>query len=157
MTGNSEPQLAAEWHRRFAAQLFNSTWDLIDQPDRSSADDEAMMLSAAASLWHWSQVGSAAELVTGNWQVAHVFSLLGHGEVALPFARRGLALAEAEGWRGWRLASAHEGMARASAAAGDAVGRAEQVAAAQAALDQEPDEEDRAVVAGQLSTVPEVR
>jgi hypothetical protein len=48
-------------------------------------------------------------------------------------------------------------MARASAAAGDAVGRAEQVAAAQAALDQEPNEEDRAVVAGQLSTVPEVR
>ena len=47
-----------------------------------------------------------------------------------------------------------EGMARACAAGGDAQGRARYVAACEAALAAEPDAEERAVIAGQLATVP---
>ncbi|MDQ1428800.1 MAG: MerR family transcriptional regulator, thiopeptide resistance regulator [Acidimicrobiaceae bacterium] len=145
-----------EVHRRFGAQLFNDTWDLIDKADRRDADDDQMLLAAMASRWHWGQVGTAEQVATGDWQVAHVFGLVGYAAVAVRFARHHLATATAEGWDGWRLASAHEGMARAFAVAGDGSGRAAQMAAAEAALAREPDAEDGDAIAAQLATVPPV-
>jgi len=35
-----------QWHRRFAIDLFNRSWDLLEQTDRSP-DDDAEMLAAA--------------------------------------------------------------------------------------------------------------
>ncbi|MGB8650832.1 MAG: hypothetical protein WCD35_09235 [Mycobacteriales bacterium] len=151
----SEEPASRDWHRELGARLFNETWSLIEKPDRTAEDDVEMLLTAAASRWHWGQVGKAEQLAGGDWQVAHVASLLGLADVALMFARRQLATTKREGWDGWRLASAHEGLARASAAAGDWQARSRHVAAAEAALDREPDLEDRAVIAGQLASVPE--
>lgn len=146
----------AQTHRRMAKALFNSTWDLIDKGDRTEDEDAEMLVEAMASRWHWAQVGTVQETAMGDWQIAHVFSLLGHGDVARRFARRALADAEREGWDGWRLASMHEGMARACAASGDAAGRAEHLAAADSALAREPDDEEREAIAAQVATVPSV-
>ena len=143
-------------HRDVAVELFNATWDLIDRADRTDADEIDMALAAMTSRWHWGQVGGPEETATGDWQVAHVLSLIGEGSLAVRFARRNLDTAVAEGWTGWRLASAHEGMARASAAAGDAPGRAAHVAAANAALEAEPDTDEREAIAQQIATVPEL-
>jgi hypothetical protein len=148
--------LTSDWHRHFGASLFNAAWELIDRPNRSPDDDVEMLLAAAASRWHWGRVGGHAEVATGDWQLAHVASLLGMSELALVFARRNLEAATSSGWAGWRLASAHEGMARACAAAGDADGRAEHFGAAERALAGETDAEDARVIAGQLATVPQV-
>ncbi len=104
-----------DWLREVAVGQFNAAWDLIDKTDRSAEDDGAMVLAAATSRWHWGQVGGPEQTATGDWQVAHVACLLGLGELAALFASRNLATAEAEGWDGWRLASAHEAMARACA------------------------------------------
>lgn len=143
-------------HREIGGQRFNATWDLIDKGAARSADDDVeMLLSAMTSRWHWGQVGGPEEIATGDWQVAHAASLLGLGDVALLFARRNLAIAETEGWDGWRLASAHEGMARACAANGDAAGRSQHLAAASAALANEPDAEETQIITEQLATVPE--
>ena len=127
-------------HAQIGAGLFNSTWDLIEKEGRTADDDVEMLLAASASRWHWGQVGTAERIAGGDWQVAHVASLLGLSDLALLFARRNLAIAEAEGWEGWRLASAHEGMARAFATSRDADGRERHAALAQAALDRESDE-----------------
>jgi hypothetical protein len=143
------------WHRDTAARLFNDTWALIDKPDRTADEDAEMLLGAAASRWHWGQVGGVEEVAGGDWQVAHAAALLGLPDLAMLFARRNLAVAQRERWAGWRLASAHEGMARACAAAGDATGRQHHVAAALLALEDEADAEDRQVIADQLATVPE--
>ena len=143
-------------HTDLAKALFNRAWHLIDAPARNEDDDVAMLLAAAASRWHWGEVGSTQEVATSDWQVAHVAALLGLADLSVWFAGRSLASAEAEGWTGWRLASAHEGMARAFAAAGDADGRARHVQLANDALAGEPDADDRAVVEEQLATVPEV-
>jgi hypothetical protein len=140
---------------RLAKELFNGTWDLIDKPDRSADEDVAMLLSAAASRWHWGRVGGAEQVATGDWQVAHVASLLGLGDLAELFATRNLDAAVAGEWDGWRLASAHEGMARALATRGDSDGRARHIAAAEEALGREPEEEERELIASQLATVPE--
>jgi hypothetical protein len=156
MTGVDEPvpyEDVAAWDRRFATACFNGAWHLIETPERTDDDDVAMLLTAMASRWHWGRIGSPEQVATGDWQVGHVASLLGIGELALTFASRSLAVALEEAWDGWRLASAHEGVARAFAVLGDD-GVARHVAEAEAALAREPDAEDRAVVASQLATIP---
>jgi hypothetical protein len=142
------------WHREVAVAQFNTTWNLIDKTGRTVDDDMAMVLAAATSRWHWAQVGGPEQVATGDWQVAHVACLLGLGDLAALFAARNLATAEVEGWDGWRLASAHEGMARACAVQGKAESRSLHVAAAHVALEREPDPEERAVIEEQLATLP---
>jgi hypothetical protein len=146
---------ARAWHRTFGGSLFNDCWDLIEQDDRTADDDVEMLSLAMASRWHWSQVGGPEEIATGDWQVAHVASLLGLADVAERFAQRNLAIAVAEDWNGWRLASAHEAMARAFAAAGDPEGRNRHLALGRTALESETDDESRAAVAEQLDAVPD--
>ena len=83
-----------------------------------------------------------------------VAALLGHAELARIHADRCLAVAEAAGWTGWRLASAHEGIARAAAVARDTDRSARHVDAARAALETEDDPESAQIVMDQLSTIP---
>lgn len=142
-------------HKQSGIALFNRTWDLIEKADRTPDDDVEMLLAAAASRYHWGQVGGPEQLASGDWQVAHVASLLGFADLARTFALRNLALAEEHSWDGWQLASAHEGMARALAAAGDPEGRERHVALARAALEREPDAEEREVINAQLDSVPD--
>jgi hypothetical protein len=144
----------AEWERDVAKALFNGTWTLIDKPDRTGEDDIQMLLSAMAGRWHWGRVGGPEQVATSDWQVGHVASLVGFGTLALVFANRNLALAIAEEWDGWRLASAHEGVARACAVLGDVDGLNRHYAEAEAALAREPDDEEREIIADQLKTIP---
>lgn len=143
--------------REIGIDRFNATWELVDRgAARTQDDDVEMLLSAMTSRWHWSQAGGPAELATGDWLVSHVACLLGLGDLALLFARRALATTESEGWPGWRLASAHEGLARAFAVLGDADQRSFHLDAADAALAAEPDAEESAIIREQLATVPPV-
>jgi hypothetical protein len=70
------------------------------------------------------------------------------------FSLRVLAGAEAEGWTGWRLALAYEGMARALDVAGDASGRDRWLVKASETLESIADPEDRTVVEDQLREIP---
>jgi hypothetical protein len=142
-----------EWDKRFAKVLFNGTWQLIDKPDRTGEEDLEMLLSVMASRWHWGQVGEAEQVATSDWQVGHVAALIGMGKLALIFANRNLAIAISEGWDGWRLASAHEGVARACSVLGDKEGLDRHFAEAETALAGETDDEDRELIASQLATV----
>jgi hypothetical protein len=144
-----------EWHRRFATQAFNATWELIEKSDRSADDDLEMLATAATSRWHWGKVGDPEHIATSDWQVGHVACLLGMPNLALPFAERNLRAAAAHSWDGWRLASAHEGVARALATAGDVSGRDHHVALAREALAREPDDEDREIIAAQIDSIPD--
>ena len=149
----SDP-LSPELHRRLAVAAFNRTWELVDATDRDRADDDEMLRTAFASRYHWEHIGGDAERATGDWQIAHVASLMGLADTALRFARSSLDRAETAGFTGWRLASAREGMARAMAAAGDRAGRDRYVALAREALREETDYEDRELIESQLATVP---
>ena len=142
------------WDRRFAAQLFNLAWDYMERPRRTDDEDDAMLGAAFASRWHWSQVGAARNVAVGDWQVAHVASLLGYASVALHFAEHCLDQTLAHEWGGPQLASAHEGMARAWAAAGDHEMRDHHLGLATATLETIEDVEDRAEIERQLATVP---
>jgi hypothetical protein len=151
-----EKEPADAWHRRFAVDAFKASWDLLDR-DELTDDDEAGLLGLVfASRWHWEQVGTDEQRWMGDHQIANACSHLGLDDLALRFVGRALAIVEANGWGGWRLASCHEGFARAHAAAGDAEGRDRSLARARQALGTETDAEDRAAIEEQLATVPPV-
>lgn len=144
------------WEVDSAKAAFNEAWDLIDLDRRTPEQQCEMVLRAAASRYLWAKAGGGDDgspLAIGDWQVAHVLSLLGAGELALLFARSAHARVVAGGWSDWRLASAEEGLARAYAALGDRESRDRHAEACRRML-ATLDPEDRDVIEGQLKTVP---
>jgi hypothetical protein len=86
-----------ETHKYFSTHCFNQTWDYIEKVgERTVEDDLAMLHTAIASLWHWSQREDASpqNLSVGYWQVARVYCLIKqphnartYGLLALKYAR----------------------------------------------------------------------
>ncbi len=142
------------WHRRFAVDLFNRSWDLLEQPERSADDDAEMLAAAFASAYHWGQVGTAENIALGEHQIAKVASHVGQPALALHYARRALEAIETGHFGDWQIAAAYEGMARACAVTGDIAGRDYWVQRCTVALGAVPDAADRSVVAGQLLNLP---
>jgi hypothetical protein len=142
--------------RMLGAQLFNETWRLLDQADRSPADDDRMLHTAHASRYHWGQVPDVtpAHLARGEWQVSRVYSVLGRPEPALHHARRVRDICQANGIGDWDLGFAYEALARASAVAGDAQATREYLAQARAAAESVAEAEDRDLLLADLATIP---
>jgi DNA-binding transcriptional MerR regulator len=140
--------------RQLAADLFNLVWMLLEQTGRTIEDDDRMVHAAHASRYHWGQVGGPEQLAIGEWQCARVYSVLGRAEPALHHARRCLEIATAGAVPDWMIASAHEGLARAYAIAGQRESALASRAAAEAALAKVTDAEDRQVVQDDIASLP---
>lgn len=106
-------------HKKFAVDLFNRTWELIEKKDRTPEDDELMIHCAHASCYHWSVVGDAQNRQAGEWQISRVYCLLNRPEPALHHARVCLNIVERNHIGDFNLAFAREAVARASAANGN--------------------------------------
>ena len=48
----------SEAQRFFAVRYNGTTWDLLEKPDRTKADDELMVHTAHASCCHWLAAGT---------------------------------------------------------------------------------------------------
>lgn len=105
----------------FAKRTNSRVWELLEMPERSQAEDEEMIHAAHASLYHWMQIGMVQHHQRGLWMIARVHVALGHAAEALRYARRCLELTEqhSEAMEDFDFAFAYEGMARASALAGE--------------------------------------
>src|SRR4029077_11031098 len=103
------------------ADLFNSTWTLIEAPERTPAQDDEMLHMAHASRHHWGRVGTPANLVRGEWQCSRGYAILGRAEPALHHAQRCHALCRPHphDMPDSDEPFAHEALARAYAIAGD--------------------------------------
>jgi hypothetical protein len=149
------PELDHATRRALAVGLFNYTWTLLENHDRTPVQDDEMLHAAHASRYHWGEVGEPVNLSRGEWQVARVYCVLGRAEPALYHARRCVELNEAnEAREDWELGSAYEAMARASAVAGDFAARDEWQARAAAELPKIQDAEDRQILEQDLATLP---
>ena len=134
---------------------FNAAWELIDLQSRTAAEDRDMVTRAFASRQHWVEAGGTDEnLAVADWQVAHAASLAGLPDVALAFARAAVSRAEASDVPTWLVASTHEGLARAHAAAGDRSSYEQEAQRCRELLARVDDEENRALVASQLDGIP---
>ena len=142
-------------NRRYAVELYNAAWDLLDSPDRTPTQDDEVLAMAFASRHHWGAAdGGDEQLAVGDWFIGHVAAHVGLAEVALRFSSRALDRVEATGGGGWLLASVYEGMARAHGCSGNAAERARFTELAEAALDAIEDPEEREVIEDQLRSIP---
>lgn len=142
--------------RLLAAQLFNETWRLMEQENRSTLDDDRMIHTAHASRYHWGQAATAtpANLARGEWQVSRVYAVLHRPEPALHHARRVLEICEDNKIGDWDLAFAYEAIARAYAVAGDEQQARAYTDQALAAAEEITEEEDRELLLADLETIP---
>ncbi|MGA9920004.1 MAG: hypothetical protein WBR23_01920 [Candidatus Dormiibacterota bacterium] len=148
-----EPDQAKARRRTLAKQAFNHTWDLIGSGERTPDDDREMLFSAAASRFLCEEVGGEQERGIGDWQIAHLLSLLGDGEQALGFASEALRRVESNGWEDWRKASCLQGMARASAVLGPADERDRYAALCRELIARFKEPEEREIVGSQLDSI----
>jgi hypothetical protein len=113
-----------------------------------------MVHMAHASRFLWDDVGTDQNRAIGEWQCSRVYSALGRGEPALFHARRCVEYAARPGVDDWLPASAHEALARAQAVAGDLDAARDARDRAMTLLESVADPEDRAVVQGDLDSLP---
>jgi DNA-binding transcriptional MerR regulator len=142
--------------RLLAAQLFNETWRLMEQEDRTRDDDDRMIHTAHASRYHWGQAPTATprNLARGEWQISRVYTVLGRAEPALHHAGRVRDICQENGYGDFDLAFAYEALARAHAVGGDATAAREYTDQALAAAEDITEAEDRELVLADLETIP---
>ena len=139
--------------RRLAVTLFNRTWELLEKPERSIADDDEMIHSAHASRYHWGLVGSPMHLARGEWQCSRVYAVLGRSEPALHHANRCLALGVDNDLSAFDIGIAHEALARAYKVAGRSDKVAEHLELADVQSTKIVDAEDRKILDDDLETL----
>ena len=143
--------LQPEEHRRLGIDLYNRTWTLMDSPG------DEMLHCAHASAYHWMQSGgTTANRARSEWLCSRVYALLGRSEAALHHARRCIELVESapEEMEDWDLAAAHEALARAHLAAGEADEARRYLELAREETAQIAEEDDRKHIETDLASLP---
>lgn len=153
-TATTLSELDSVTRRSLASGLFNRVWELLEQPDRTTADDEELVHAAHASRWFWTAEGTAKERAIGDWQISRVYATLGRGEPAVHHARVCLGYAQQVPDETWLLASAYEGLSRAYAVSGDRAAALEWKGKALAQLELVEDADDRDIVARDIDSLP---
>ena len=108
-----------ERHRKFAIDLFNLVWELLDNEERTAEENDRMLYAAHASRFHWGEIGTSLEFERGEWQISRVYSVLNRSEEAIHHARRCLDICTENGIGDFDIAFAYEALARAYSVAGD--------------------------------------
>jgi hypothetical protein len=115
---SEEKKISKEEHRKFAIDLFNLTWSLLDKKDRTKEENDKMIHASHASRFHWGEIGTLLEFERGEWQISRVYSVLKRSEPALYHARRCLEICKENNIGDFDIAFAYEAMARAYTIAG---------------------------------------
>jgi hypothetical protein len=144
-----------ESHRKFAVELFNRTWDLLDKEDRTPEEADTMIHAAHASRFHWGEIGTPLEFARGEWQISRVYAVLNRPQAALHHAQRCLDLCQANEIGDFDLAFAYEALARAYAIASELDKSGEYIELAMQAAEQIEDAGNRGYLESELATVSE--
>jgi hypothetical protein len=137
----------AEAQRYFAIEFNGQTWNLLEKTDRSAEEDALMVHSAHASHRHWVEAGTGVHQQRGEWLIARAYAVLGLGEAALRHANRCLELTKVHSdlMADFDWAFAYEGVARASAIAGQKAKALEYIEMAAEAGQAIADEQNREI------------
>ena len=140
-------------HKKFANNLFNQTWDLIEKEERTQEETDRMIHCAHASRYHWEIAGTSLNIARGEWQVSHVYALLNRVEPCLYHANRCLQITIENDLQDFDLAFAYEAIARGCKLAGDEVETAKYVELAKQAAAKIKDPQDRKYFLDQLASL----
>jgi DNA-binding transcriptional MerR regulator len=153
---NDRPELDPATQRTLSAALFNRVWTLLEQEDRSEADDAEMIHAAHASTYHWMQIGQPVNRARGEWQCSRVYAVLGQAGPAMFHAQKVLDICQREGIGDFDLAFGYEALARAAAVAGQHDESRRWAELARTAAADIAEDEDREIVLTDLDTLPAV-
>ena len=145
-----------EWHKRFAADLFNLVWELLDKEERTVDENDKMLYAAHASRFHWGEIGTPLEFERGEWQVSRVYSVLNRSKAAIHHAQRCLAICTENEIGNFDIAFAYEALARAYAVAGDVGKSKEYIKLGEQAGEQIEDKDNREYFFSELKTVSDL-
>ena len=139
-------------HKYFSATCFNKTWEYIEKAERNAEENDAMLASTLASLWHWMQRDDCQpqNLPIGYWQVSRVYALIGDTANARHFGQRSLELGQAGGVEPAFIGFAYEALARAEFIAGNRNKAQEYLREARRWAEQVDDAEDKELLAKDL-------
>lgn len=151
MSGNVDESSA--WHKRFGAQCNNRAWELSTS-QRTPQQDREMLDAAHGSAWHWAKVGTELNHMRATTCLAEVHALLGHGSIALGYAREMRSFFLGRATDDWELAIMHAVHAHAAAVAGNADEHRASYRAALDAIAAIKDKEDREIVEKTFAHVP---
>lgn len=145
-----------EWHKKFATNLFNLVWELLDKEERTTEENDKMLHAAHASRFHWGEIGTPLEFERGEWQISRVYAVLNHPQSAIYHAQRCLAICTDNGIGDFDIAFAYEALARAHAVAGEIEKSQEYIRLAEQAGEHIEDKDNREYFFSELRTVPEL-
>lgn len=109
----SSEELIKDFHKKFAVECYNKTWDLIDKKDRNSQDNIEMIHLAHSSRYHWGEIGKPINFERGEWQIARVYAELGMVESSLLHANNCLDICIENNIGDFDIAFAYESLTRA--------------------------------------------
>ena len=140
-------------HKYFSAENFNKAWEFIQKNERTDEENLAMLHTAIASLWHWSQREdvSAQHLSVGYWQISRVCSLIGQPHNARRYGL--LSLKHAETLAPFYKGYAYESLARAEMQCGNRVIMKHYLEKACEMAQQVTEEEDRKLLLKDIETI----
>jgi tetratricopeptide (TPR) repeat protein len=106
--------------RALAVTGNNLACALEERPGRTAAEDRLLELAARTGRRFWEVAGGWTQVERAEYRLAMTFVALGRAQDALTHARACLSLCEANGADAGELFFAHEALARAHHAVGDA-------------------------------------
>lgn len=149
MTDNEVKDL----HKKFAIDLFNETWDLVEQAEKDPLTIDRMIHAAHASRYHWEIAGGPVNIARGEWLISRVYALLQRAEPCLYHADRCLKVTLENALQDFDLAFAYEAMARACGLAGDDVNKAKYISLAEESGSAIKDPSDRKYFFSELGSI----
>ncbi len=139
--------------RATAVWLYNRCWELLETEPRTTDEDAELLTCAFAARHHWLHAGGSEQWTISDWMVSRAAGAIGVPGLSLWFAERAFDAARAKGTPDWLFASTAEGLARAHFRAGDLDEGARWEAEATRLVARIVDEEERALIAGQLASL----
>jgi hypothetical protein len=146
-------QAEKDWHKKFAIDTFNLTWDLMETKDKGQDEVDQMINAAHTSRYHWGLIGDATNIARGEWLISRMYATLNRAEPCLYHAERCLKITLENDLKDFDLAFAYEAMARACHIAEDEFETAKYMTLAEEAGADIQKEEDRTYFFSELHTI----
>jgi len=142
-----------EVHRKLGAATNNRSWTLIESPDLSESEAEELLITAMASVYHWSQVGDASRFAARDLLAATALLRLGCSGLAEPFVKRAFASLSVSD-HAWERAFAHAILAWHGILSGNKAVVQEHYSLARELGEALPDAEDRMIFFATYDVIP---
>lgn len=152
--GEEKKYSEEDCHKRFAVELNNLVWNLLEKKERTAEEDGKMIHAAHASCYHWGVIGKPVNLQRGEWLISHVYAVLNRPEPALYHAKNCMELTEEYKFVDFDLAYAYEARARGYASAGKKSECEKNIKLAQEAGEKIKNKEDKKIFDSDFAAEP---